>query len=75
MINEPDLRFNIPKNMEESKVKFEYRPTFRNKNSKMKGTANRMLLEKPMSVIHVFDGIRSQSSASLSANFALERCR
>ena len=27
-INEPDLRFNIPKNMEESKVKFEYKPTF-----------------------------------------------
>ena len=27
-INEPDLRFNIPKNMEESKVKFEHKPTF-----------------------------------------------
>ena len=27
-ISEPDLRFNIPKNMEESKVKFEYKPTF-----------------------------------------------
>ena len=27
-INEPDLRFNVPKNMEESKVKFEYKPTF-----------------------------------------------
>ena len=27
-INEPGLRFNIPKNMEESKVKFEYKPTF-----------------------------------------------
>ena len=27
-INEPDLHFNIPKNMEESKVKFEYKPTF-----------------------------------------------
>ena len=27
-INEPDLRFNIPKNTEESKVKFEYKPTF-----------------------------------------------
>ena len=27
-INEPDLRFNIPKNMEESKVKCEYKPTF-----------------------------------------------
>ena len=27
-VNEPDLRFNIPKNMEESKVKFEYKPTF-----------------------------------------------
>ena len=27
-INEPDLRFNIPKNMEELKVKFEYKPTF-----------------------------------------------
>ena len=26
-ISEPDLRFNIPKNMEESKVKFEYKPT------------------------------------------------
>ena len=27
-INEPDLRFNVPNNMEESKVKFEYKPTF-----------------------------------------------
>ena len=27
-ISEPDLRFNIPKNMEESKVKFEHKPTF-----------------------------------------------
>ena len=27
-INEPDLQFNIPKNMEESKVRFEYKPTF-----------------------------------------------
>ena len=27
-ISEPDLRFNVPKNMEESKVKFEYKPTF-----------------------------------------------
>ena len=27
-ISEPDLRFNIPKNMEESKVKFEYKPAF-----------------------------------------------
>ena len=27
-VNEPDLRFNVPKNMEESKVKFEYKPTF-----------------------------------------------
>ena len=27
-INEPDLRFNVLKNMEESKVKFEYKPTF-----------------------------------------------
>ena len=25
-VNEPDLRFNIPKNMEESKVKFEHKP-------------------------------------------------
>ena len=72
-INEPDLRFNIPKNMEESKVKFEYKPTFtaqskRKQEQQMKDTANRMRLEKPMSVIHVFDGIRSRSSASLSAN-------
>ena len=27
-INEPDLQFNTPKNMEESKVRFEYKPTF-----------------------------------------------
>ena len=27
-INEPDLQFNVPKNMEESKVRFEYKPTF-----------------------------------------------
>ena len=27
-INEPDLQFNIPKNMEESKVRFEHKPTF-----------------------------------------------
>ena len=27
-ISEPDLCFNVPKNMEESKVKFEYKPTF-----------------------------------------------
>ena len=27
-ISEPDLRFNVSKNMEESKVKFEYKPTF-----------------------------------------------
>ena len=27
-INEPDLQFNIPKNMEESKVRFEYKSTF-----------------------------------------------
>ena len=27
-INEPDLQFNVPKNMEESKVRFKCRPTF-----------------------------------------------
>ena len=27
-INEPDLQFKIPNNMEESKVKFKYKPTF-----------------------------------------------
>ena len=27
-INEPDLQFNIPKNMEEPKLRFEYKPTF-----------------------------------------------
>ena len=27
-INEPDLQFSLPKNMEESKVRFEYKPTF-----------------------------------------------
>ena len=79
-INEPDLRFNIPKNMEESKVKFEYKPTFtaqskRKQEQQNEGHGEQDLLGKPMSVIHVFDGIRSRSSASLSANFAIKRCR
>ena len=46
-----------------------------NKSSKTKDTADKMRLGTPMSVINVFDGIRSRSSAGLSANFALKRCR
>ena len=63
-INEPDLRFNVPKNMEESKVKFEYKPTFtaQSKRKQTKDTADKMRLGTPMSVINVFDGIRSPSS-------------
>ena len=32
-INEPDLQFNVPNNMEKSKVRFEHKPTFTKKEA------------------------------------------
>ena len=77
-INKPDLRFNIPKNMEESKVKFEYKPTFtaqskRKQEQQDEGNGGQDAFGN--TDVGVFDGIRSRSSAGLSANFALGRCR
>ena len=39
-INEPELRFNIPKNMEESKVRFEHKPTFTAQSSRKQERQN-----------------------------------
>ena len=66
-INEPDLRFNIPKNMEESKVKFEYKPTFtaqskRKQERQNEGHGGQDAFGNINVSINVFDGIRSPSS-------------
>ena len=55
-INEPDLQFNIPKNMEESKVRFEYKPTFTanqegSKSARTKATVDKMHLGALMPTI------------------------
>ena len=69
-ISEPDLRFNIPKNMEESKVKFEYKPTFtaqskRRQERQDEGHGGQEAFGNiDVSAINVFDGMRSPSSVS-----------
>ena len=78
-INEPELRFNTPKNMEESKMRFEYNSSTSRRSllnpGESKSVRTRVLTSKErlgmlMPVISVCGGTPSPNSEHSSANYA-----